>query len=291
VKFARLPLGALIQFMLDVYSAMRRTEPFSHMTNTLEVRQPSPYVAEVWLNRPEVRNAFNADMVAELTRTFRGLGSAPDLRAIVLGGHGKAFCAGGDLAWMEQTAGYTWEENRADAQALADMVWTIYSCPVPVVGRIHGDCYAGGVGLAAACDVMVVSDNVHFCLSEVKLGLVPGTVSPYVMRAMGEHAARRYILTGERFSAAHAHHMGFAHEVCALEAIDDTVATIVAALRANGPMATRACKQLVQDVAGAPITAALRENTAQRIASIRASSEGVEGMQSFLNKRKPNWVE
>ena len=258
---------------------------------TLDIRRPSRHVAEVWLNRPEVRNAFNDGVIAELGAAFAALGADADVRAIVLGGHGKAFCAGADLGWMRAMAGFDWEQNRADAQALADMLWCIYSCPVPVVGRIHGDCYAGGVGLAAVCDVLVAAEGVNFCLSEAKLGLLPATISPYVIRAMGEQAARRYFVTAERFGAAQAHAMGFVHELCATEALDAKVAEIVATLIANGPMATRACKKLVQDMAGQPITESLRDETARRIGDIRASAEGREGVQSFLNKRKPAWLD
>lgn len=257
--------------------------------STLDI-QRSGAVARVFLNRPDVRNAFNDEVIAELSAAFTELGADTNLRAIVLGGHGKAFCAGADLSWMRAMAGYSWEQNRADAQALADMLWAVYSCPVPVVGRVQGDCYAGGVGLAAVCDVLVASDVAAFCLSEAKLGLLPGTISPYVVRAMGEQAARRYFITAERFSAAQAHAMGFVHELCAVDALDAKVDEIVASLLVNGPMATRACKRLVQDVAGVPITAALREETARRIADIRASDEGREGVQAFLNKRKPTWL-
>jgi methylglutaconyl-CoA hydratase len=259
------------------------------MTTTLDIRRDGP-VARVWLNRPDVRNAFNDGVITELRETFATLGADGSLRAIVLGGHGKAFCAGADLAWMRAMADYSWEQNRADAQALADMLWTVYSCPVPVVGRIHGDCYAGGVGLAAVCDVLVAADAANFCLSEAKLGLLPATISPYVVRALGEQASRRYLVTAERFSAAQAQALGFVHEVCAADALDAKVDEIVAALVANGPMAVRACKRLVQDVAGQPISAALREDTARRIADIRASDEGREGVQAFLGKRKPSWL-
>ena len=253
--------------------------------------QRQGHVARVFLNRPEVRNAFNDAVIGELTAAFTQLGGDASLRAIVLGGHGKAFCAGADLSWMRAMADYSWEQNRADAQALADMLWTVWRCPVPVVGRIHGDCYAGGVGLAAVCDVLVASDAAAFCLSEAKLGLLPGTISPYVIRAMGEQASRRYFTTAERFSAAQAHALGFVHELCSAEALDAKVDEIVAALCANGPMALRACKQLVQDVAGRPLDEALRAETARRIADIRASDEGREGVQSFLNKRKPSWLD
>jgi methylglutaconyl-CoA hydratase len=259
------------------------------MSITLDIRRPSRHVAEVWLNRPEVRNAFNDGVIAELAQAFGMLGADAELRAIVLGGHGKAFCAGADLAWMRTMAGYSWEQNQADAARLADMLYTLWSCPVPVVGRLHGDCYAGGVGLAAVCDVLVAAEGMHFCLSEARLGLLPATIGPYVVRAMGEQAARRYFTTAERFSAHQAAAMGFVHEVVPAEALDAKVAEVVAALVANGPAAVKACKQLVKDVAARPIDAALREHTARRIADIRASAEGREGVQSFLDKRDPAW--
>jgi methylglutaconyl-CoA hydratase len=257
--------------------------------STLDIRRPAPHVAEVWLDRPEVRNAFNDGVIAELTAAFTELGADTSLRAIVLGGHGKAFCAGADLSWMRSMADYSWEQNRADASGLAQMLWTLWSCPVPIVGRVHGDCYAGGVGLAAVCDVLVASDNVHFCLSEARLGLLPATIGPYVVRALGEQASRRYFVTAERFSAAQANVLGLVHEVVAPDALDNKIAEIVAALCANGPAALRACKLLVKDVAGMPLDAALRDETARRIADIRASAEGREGVQAFLNKREPSW--
>lgn len=259
------------------------------MTSTLDIRRPSLHVAEVYLNRPEVRNAFNDGVIAELTTAFRQLGSDPDLRAIVLGGHGKAFCAGADLTWMRAMADYSWEQNHADAAKLAEMLWTVWSCPLPVVGRVHGDCYAGGVGLAAVCDVLVAAEGVQFCLSEARLGLLPGTIGPYVVRALGEQASRRYFATAERFDAARAHALGFVHELASAETLDAKVDEIVATLVANGPAAVKACKQLVKDMVHRPIDAALREDTARRIADIRASAEGKEGVQSFLDKRTPTW--
>jgi methylglutaconyl-CoA hydratase len=246
-------------------------------------------VAEVWLNRPEVRNAFNEQVIAELTQAFSALGADPQLRAIVLGGHGKAFCAGADLNWMKAMAGYSWAENHADASGLAQMLWTLYSCPVPIVGRVHGDCYAGGVGLAAVCDVLVAAEGVHFCLSEARLGLLPATIGPYVLKALGEQASRRYFITAERFSATQAQALGFVHACVPPEALDAQVAELVAALVANGPAAVKACKRLVQDLADRPIDAALRDDTARRIADIRASEEGREGVAAFLGKREPAW--
>ena len=260
------------------------------LEKTLDIRRPSQHVAEVWLNRPDVRNAFNDDVIAELTEAFEQLSKDNELRAIVLGAHGKAFCAGADLNWMRAMSGYSWDENFADAQKLANMLWTLDQCPVPIVGRVQGDCYAGGMGLASVCDVLVASDNVTFCLSEARLGLLPGTISPYVVRAMGAQAAKRYMVTAERFSATQAHAMGMVHEVTSLEALDAKVADIVSTLCGNGPQALRACKRLVQDVTDQAIDEALRAETARRIADIRASDEGKEGLQSFLQKRSAKWT-
>ncbi len=258
-------------------------------SNVLRIERTGP-VGRVWLDRPDVRNALNGVLIRELAAAFAAFAADAAVRAIVLGGSGKAFCAGADLAFMREVGSYTWEQNRADAETLAEMLWTLYTCPVPVVARIHGDCYAGGLGIASVCDIRVVAEGVNFSLSEARLGLLPATISPYVVRAMGEQAARRYFVTAERFGAAEAKAMGFAHEVTAADALDAKVEELVAALVANGPMATRACKKLVQDVAGREITPELRAETARRIADIRASAEGKEGVSSFLEKRKPNWL-
>ncbi len=247
-------------------------------------------VCTVTLNRPEVRNAFNAELIAALTATFTELSQQGDLRAVVISANGRAFCAGADLNWMQTMAHYDWAQNFEDAQKLAAMLCAIDQCPIPIIGRIQGDCYAGGMGLAAVCDVLVASDNVTFCLSEARIGLLPGTISPYVLRAMGTQAGRRYMVTAERFSAAQALAMGFVHEVCSAAELDGRVAELVDVVVANGPAASRACKLLVRDVAGQPIDDALRYETARRIADIRASDEGKEGLQSFLQKRKPGWV-
>ena len=248
-------------------------------------------VATVTLNRPELRNAFNETTIAELAQAFDELGQDEQVRAIVLAANGLAFCAGADLNWMKKMAGYSAAENQADAMRLASMLRTIYYCPKPVVAKVQGDCYAGGVGLAAACDIVVASEAANFCLSEVKLGLIPATIAPYVIKAMGEQAARRYFLTAERFSALEAKQMGFAHEVVVAETLDTLVATIVKALVNNSPNAVREAKRLVREIAGMPVTDALLGDTAERIAQIRASGEGREGVSSFLEKRKPMWLE
>jgi len=257
---------------------------------TLELRRPNPYSIEVWLNRPDVRNAFNETVIAELTQVFQDIARNDQLRVVVLAAHGKAFCAGADLNWMQAMSAYSWDQNRADAQQLADMLWTLDQCPVPIVGRVQGDCYAGGMGLASVCDVLVAVDTMQFCLSEARLGLMPATISPYVLRAMGVQASRRYFVSAERFTAQQAFSMGMVHEVCTAEKLDAVVAQHVSQLMANGPQAVRLCKQLVRDVAHQPNTNTLRDETAKRIADIRASAEGKEGLQSFLNKRPPNWL-
>ena len=247
-------------------------------------------VATVTLNRPDVRNAFNETTITELALAFDELGRREDVRAIVLAANGVAFCAGADLNWMKKMAGYSHAENLDDATRLADMLRTIYLCPKPVVAKVQGDCYAGGMGLVAACDIVVAVEEANFCLSEVKLGLIPATISPYVIKAMGENAARRYFLTAERFSAREAHRIGFAHEVVAADKLDEQVAAIVKSLVTNSPNAVAEAKVLVRDIVGEEVGNALLLDTAQRIAKIRASTEGREGVASFLEKRKPSWL-
>ena len=246
-------------------------------------------ISTVTINRPEVRNAFNDEVITELTAVFMELGERTEVRCIVLTGSGPAFCAGADLNWMKRMAGYSREENLADAQALAQMLRVLYRCPKPTIARVQGDVYAGGTGLVAACDMAVSVDTAGYCLSEVKLGLIPATISPYVIRAMGARNAHRYFLTAERFSAAEALRIGFVHEVVSAEVLDARVAEIAQALMVAGPVAVKACKALVQDVAGHDISPTLIGLTAESIADIRISDEGREGIQSFLQKRKPNW--
>ncbi len=247
-------------------------------------------IATVTLNRPDVRNAFNDEVISELTEAFAGLGARDDVRCIVLAANGKAFCAGADLNWMRRMADYTREQNVADAGALAAMLRTVFECPKPVIARIQGDAYAGGTGLVAASDIAVCASTVQFCLSETRLGLTPATISPYVIRAMGARAAHRWFLTAERFDAAEAHRIGFVHEVVAPEALDARVAELASTLAQCGPQAVRITKKLVQDVAEREITPQLERMTVECIADVRASAEGREGVQSFLNKRKPGWL-
>ncbi|MFB9241459.1 enoyl-CoA hydratase/isomerase family protein [Massilia antarctica] len=247
-------------------------------------------VATVTLNRPDVRNAFNEITIAELSLAFDELGRGDDIRAIVLDANGPAFCAGADLNWMKKMAGYSHAENSEDAAKLAEMLRAIYLCPKPVVAKIQGDCYAGGMGLVAACDIAVAVGSASFCLSEVKLGLIPATISPYVIRAMGENAARRYFLTAEKFSAQEAHRIGFVHDIVPADSLDAQVAAIVNALVTSSPNAVREAKVLVREITGKAVDAAMVVDTAERIAKVRASDEGREGVASFLEKRKPSWL-
>ncbi len=255
----------------------------------LEVATQSS-VATVTLNRPDVRNAFNAELIEAITQIFVDLGQRAGVRCIVLAANGSAFCAGADLNWMRSMADYTREQNLADAGKLAAMMRTLYECPKPTIACIQGDVYAGGMGLVSACDMAVTVDTANFCLSEVKLGLLPSTISPYVIRAMGARAAHRYFLTAERFGATEALRIGFVHEVTAPDALQNKVAELAAALCNAGPEAVRLCKKLVQDVAGKDITPELIQLTVTSIADVRVSAEGREGLQSFLQKRKPNWL-
>ncbi|MDP2095104.1 MAG: enoyl-CoA hydratase/isomerase family protein [Hydrogenophaga sp.] len=248
-------------------------------------------IARITLNRPAVRNAFNDEVIAELKAAFEDLGQRADVRAVVLAAVGPAFCAGADLNWMRRMADYSRDENIADAGQLAAMLQAIYACPKPTIAAVQGDVFAGGMGLVAACDMAVSVDTATYCLSEVKLGLIPATISPYVIRAMGARAAHRYFLTAERFSAQEAHRIGLVHElVNSPEALAAKVDELAQALASASPAAVRACKKLVQDVAEREINAALIAATVDGIADIRASDEGREGVMSFLQKRKPSWL-
>ena len=247
-------------------------------------------VAVVWMNRATVRNAFDETSIAELTAAFRDLGADAGVRAIVLAGRGPAFCAGADLAWMKRMAGFSHEENRADAMKLATMLRTIHDCPKPVIARVHGDAYAGGVGLAAVCDIAIAANDAHFCLSETKLGLIPATIGPYVVRAMGANAARRYFLTAEKFTAAEAYRIGLVHDLAPLEELDGTINAMLGTLLQTSGHAVAEAKSLVHELAVRPLDDALMAWTAGRIADIRTSDDGREGVRAFLEKRKARWV-
>jgi len=256
---------------------------------TLEINI-SHRVAVLWLARETVRNAFNETSIAELTQAFETLGRDDGIRAIVLAAKGPAFCAGADLAWMKRMAGFSHDENRADAMKLAKMLRTVYECPKPVVARVHGDAYAGGIGLLAACDIAVSAHDASFCLSETKLGLIPATIGPYVIRAMGSHYARRYFLTAEKFDAGEAYRIGLIHDIAPADELDGKVNELLGALMQTSANAVTEAKRLVRDLAGRPIDDSIVADTAERIAQVRVTEDGREGVRSFLEKRKPRWV-
>ena len=247
-------------------------------------------VAVVTLNRPEVRNAFDDILIADLTRVFLDIERDETVRVMVLAGAGSAFCAGADLNWMKRMAGYGYEQNLADAKALAQMLKTLDRLSKPTVARVHGPAYAGGVGLVAACDIAIGSHEAEFCLTEVKLGLSPATISPYVVRAMGERLARRYFLTGEVIDAGEAYRLRLLSDVASKEQLDGAVNAILGHLVIGGRAAHAKIKDLLRSVATGPADDAMIADTAQRIAEIRVSPEGKEGIASFLEKRKPAWV-
>jgi methylglutaconyl-CoA hydratase len=247
-------------------------------------------VAIVTLNRPEVRNAFDDVLISDLTKVFLDLDKDETVRAVVLAGAGKAFCAGADLNWMKRMAGYSYEQNLADAGALAEMLKTLDRLSKPTVARVHGPAYAGGVGLVAACDIAIGSHEAEFCLTEVKLGLSPATISPYVVRAMGERLARRYFLTGEVIDAGEAYRLRLLSDVAVPEELDGAINAVLGHLVLGGREAQRKIKDLVRTVAAGPVDEALIADTAKRIAEIRVSPEGKEGIASFFEKRKPAWV-
>lgn len=248
-------------------------------------------VGRITLNRPDVRNAFHDEVIAEITQAFQDMGKNPDVRCIVLAAEGSTFCAGADLNWMRRMAGYSYDENLADAGKLAAMLHTIATCPKPTVARVQGDVYAGGTGLVAACDIAVAVDAAHFCVSEVKIGLIPATISPYLIRAMGVRAAQRYWLTAERFSAVQAHQIGLISEVTTHEGLDTVIHQLCSALCLASPEAIQSTKRLIEAVAARPITHDLMAHTVKEIAVARSSADGKEGVQAFLQKRLPNWIE
>jgi methylglutaconyl-CoA hydratase len=247
-------------------------------------------VSTVTLNRPEVRNAFNEEVIAELTAVFLELGRRPEVRCVVLAASGTAFCAGADLNWMKRMASYSRDENLDDASALARMLEVIYQCPKPTIAKVQGDVYAGGLGLVTACDIAIAADTAHYCVSEVRIGLIPATISPYLIRAIGARAAHRWFLTAERFGAAQATACGLVHEAVPAGDLDARVAALAHTLVQAGPEAIKACKTLLHDVAGQEMSDSLLQDTAERIADIRVTPEGREGIGAFLDKRKPNWL-
>jgi methylglutaconyl-CoA hydratase len=261
------------------------TTPYSTIETQLQQG-----VAVIWLNRPDLRNAMNDVVIAELNDAVKSAIEDETVRAIVLAGRGSAFCAGGDLNWMKKARDMTPEQAKADSAHLANLLQALYLSPKPTLARVHGPAFAGGMGLVSACDIAIASTEAKFCLSEVKLGLIPAMISPYVVRAMGENQARRYFLSAEVFDAAEAYRIGFVHDICPAEELDGEVNRILGHLIQGGPNALAQAKRLIRDVAQAPINQAIAEETAARIAQVRASAEGQEGIAAFFEKRKPAWV-
>ncbi|MCX8086444.1 MAG: enoyl-CoA hydratase/isomerase family protein [Rhodocyclaceae bacterium] len=248
-------------------------------------------VGIVTLNRPERHNAFDDVMIQELAKALAAMAQDETVRLVVISSTGKSFCAGADLTWMQRAAGYSREENRRDARELAKMLLAVAECPKPVIARVQGPAYGGGVGLIAACDIAVASFEAKFALTEVKLGLIPAVIGPHVIAAIGARHARRYMLTAESFSAAEAYRLGLIHEMVADEAgLDAAIGEWVAAILKNGPQALAEAKALIRAIAGRPLGPEVVEDTVERIARLRVSPEGQEGLNAFLQKRKPNWV-
>lgn len=248
-------------------------------------------VARVTLNNPDKHNAFDDQIIAQLTEAFGAVALNPDVRVMILRSNGKSFSAGADLSWMKRMASYSYAENLQDAQALALMLKTLNNMPQPTIARVQGAAFGGAVGLVSCCDMAVAARSATFSLSEAKIGLVPATISPYVIAAMGERAARRYFMTAERFSAQAANNIGLLSEVIDAEHLDDQVNIFVDALLANGPEAVKAAKRLVFDVSGRAIDQNLIDHTCEVIAGIRVSEQGQEGLNAFLEKRKPHWLQ
>jgi methylglutaconyl-CoA hydratase len=259
-------------------------------TGSLAIEHQGP-VGLVTLTRPERHNAFDDVLIAELTEALRSMEAEAGVRLVVLSATGKSFSAGADLHWMKRMAGFSKEENQRDAMGLGALMRTLAHLRKPTVARVQGAAYGGGVGLVACCDIAVASQRATFCLSEAKLGLIPAVISPYVVAAIGERAARRYFLTAERFDAAEAWRLGLLHDIARDDDdLDEKVGAIVDALLACGPMAQREAKELVRAVAGRPVTSELIQDTAERIARIRSSPEGREGVSAFLEKRRASWM-
>jgi len=256
-------------------------------TLTVDVRES---VALVALARPEVHNAFDDTLIAELTRVLETLDGDAAVRAVVLLGHGRSFCAGADLNWMKRMAGFGHAENLADATALAAMLKTLHRLSKPTIARAHGSVFGGGVGLVACCDIAFAAHDATFSLSETKLGLIPATIGPYVVEAMGARHARRYFLSAERFTAAEAFRIGLVHDICPIDELDGRINELLGALLAAGPHAQAEAKALIRAVAARPIDDAVIADTAARIARVRGSPEGKEGVAAFLEKRPAAWV-
>jgi methylglutaconyl-CoA hydratase len=257
----------------------------SFSTIRCETRGP---VAEIILNRPEVHNAFNDNMITELLKVFRKLHETREVRVVIFTGEGKSFCAGADLNWMKRVKDYSFEENLRESLDISELMYSIYSLPLPTIARVNGAAVGGGMGFVATCDIAVAASDARFSLSEVKLGLVPACISPYVIRKAGEGACREFMLTGERLTAEKAMRLGLVNEVVEPAELDSAVSGFVERLISSGPNAIAICKELLRKVPAMSLDEA-KKMTAEAIANLRVSDEGQEGMKAFLEKRKPRW--
>ncbi|MFC4699506.1 enoyl-CoA hydratase/isomerase family protein [Glaciecola siphonariae] len=262
----------------------------SNVTQHVELDIDEQGVARVSLNRPEVHNAFDETVIQSLLDIFASINKNPDVRVMILQARGKSFSAGADLNWMKKMATYSFEENKKDAGQLAQMLNALYTLNKPTIARVQGAAFGGAVGLVACCDIAIGSKLSKFCLSEVKLGLVPATISPYVIGAIGLREAKRLFMTAEVISSRRARRLGLLSESVSEQDLDSTIETIVNAILKNGPYAVRQAKELASAVANRPIDNALMNETSEVIANIRVSAEGQEGLSAFLDKRKPTWI-
>jgi len=261
---------------------MTKDNPF-----TLERRADG--VAVITLDRPAIHNAFDDHLIETLTEALEVIGADPDLRALILTGRGKSFSAGADLNWMRRTADYGEDDNLKDARALARLMTTLDQLPKPTLAKVNGAALGGGVGLICCCDMVIAAEHARFGTTEVKLGIMPSVIGPYVVRAIGARHARRIMLTGERFDANEALRLGLIHQVATADSLDEAIEATIAELLASGPRAVEATKALIRDIAGLPISSDVIDETAKRIAALRATPEAKEGLGAFLDKRPPNW--
>ncbi len=259
--------------------------------STIEIEVNDDGIGSLLLNRPEVHNAFNEIMIEEIADALQHLQADDEIRVLRLKGAGASFCAGADLNWMKRTAEYVQEENYRDAMRMADMMHALYRFPKPTVAVVHGAVFGGGVGLIACCDIVIADSSTVFSLSEVRLGLIPAVIGPYVVNAMGSRVAKRYILTGERFDAGAAHRSGLIHEVHEPDDLPESESRILRELLASGPNAQKVAKALIVDRLSAAMDGEIQAHTANLISGMRASDEGREGVGAFLSKRRPRWRE
>jgi len=259
------------------------------MTSAYIISNIKNSILTLTLNRPDLHNAFNDETIALLTQKLKDAETDANVRVIMLAANGKSFCAGADLNWMRKMVHYTYEQNLADARALAELMQTLHGLSKPTIALVQGAAYGGGVGLIACCDIAIASDTAIFCFSETKIGLVPAVISPYVIRAMGERAAQRYFLTAETLDAYEAHRLGLIHIITNAEQLIDTGNSIAETLLNNSPQALRETKKLTREINSLSIDAAINTTT-NCIAKIRISTEGQEGLNAFLEKRKPDWA-